>query len=144
MVELETILPGEVEMVAAARPVPPVRGRAPQPADGPPSGENPAAADPIAEIAAATPSATAPPGPAVEPGPGVFLQLGAFSSMANAEGFLAMVRDELDVIADRLELLYDGGRFRLHLGPFASADDARAEAERIARVLKFRPFVIAR
>jgi rare lipoprotein A len=48
------------------------------------------------------------------------------------------------VIAGRLELLDDGGRFRLHLGPFASADDARAEAERIARVLKFRPFVIAR
>jgi rare lipoprotein A len=74
----------------------------------------------------------------------VFLQLGVFSSMANAEGFLAMVRDELDVIASRLQLLDDGGRFRLHLGPFASADDARAEAERIARVLKFRPFVIAR
>jgi rare lipoprotein A len=145
MVELETILPGEVEMVAAARPVPPVRGRAPQPAGAPaPSGETPAAADPIAEIVAATPSAMAPARPAVEPAPGVFLQLGVFSSMANAEGFLAMVRDELDVIASRLQLLDDGGRFRLHLGPFASADDARAEAERIARVLKFRPFVIAR
>jgi hypothetical protein len=32
----------------------------------------------------------------------------------------------------------------LHLGPYATVEDARAEAERIATVLKIRPFVVNR
>jgi rare lipoprotein A len=75
---------------------------------------------------------------------GVFLQLGAFSSAANAEDFRGKVREELAMLADRLELRDEGGSFRLQLGPFASAEEARGEAERIAAVLKLRPFVVVR
>uniref|UniRef100_A0ABX1PG20 Endolytic peptidoglycan transglycosylase RlpA n=2 Tax=Aromatoleum anaerobium TaxID=182180 RepID=A0ABX1PG20_9RHOO len=75
---------------------------------------------------------------------GVFLQLGTFSSAAKAEGLRARVRDEFETLADRLELHEDGSRYRVQLGPFASADEARDEAGRIAAALDIRPFVVTR
>ncbi|MCK0510054.1 septal ring lytic transglycosylase RlpA family protein [Aromatoleum buckelii] len=77
-------------------------------------------------------------------GRGVFLQLGTFSSAAKAEGLRARVRDEFETLADRLELHEDGSRYRVQLGPFASADEARDEAGRIAAALDIRPFVVTR
>jgi len=75
---------------------------------------------------------------------GVFLQLGTFSSAAKAEGLRVRVRDEFEALADRLELQEDGSRYRVQLGPFASADEARDEADRIEAVLDIRPFVVTR
>ena len=136
LVEVEAILPDEVDMVAAARPVPPLPGRTAAQVD-PAAG----AASPVAPQVSAASGAVAPTTPGER---GVFLQLGAFSSAASAEDFRGMVREELAMLADRLELRDEGGRFRLQLGPFASADEARVEAERIAAVLKLRPFVVLR
>jgi len=75
---------------------------------------------------------------------GAYLQLGAFATPSNAEGLANRVRSELAVFADRLQLLDEGGRYRLQLGPFASADDARVEAGRIGVLLNLQPFVVIR
>lgn len=78
------------------------------------------------------------------PQSGAYLQLAAFSTPANAATLLARVRSELGAFADRLHLLDDGGRYRVQLGPFASADDARIEAQRIGSLLNLQPFVVMR
>ncbi len=129
-VEVEQILPGELPMLAEADPIPPLPGR-----NGP---------SPAQVALPSSPMAAAPESAGDGTGGGIFLQLGAFSSRDNAEGFRATVQNSMAVFAERLELLADGGRFRLHAGPYASVDEARAAAERIAGVLKLQPFVVVR
>lgn len=136
-VEVEAIVPDGVEMIATATPVPPMRGRKPVMLAAPQPVPPPEPVPPL-QLAAAEPTSLA------DAARGIFLQLGVFSTAANAEGFRGMVRDAFAEFADRLEVLHDGSRYRLHLGPFASNDDARGDAERIARELKFRPLVINR
>lgn len=75
---------------------------------------------------------------------GIFLQLGAFSSYANAEGFRDTVQGQAGTLAERFELFADGERFRLHAGPYESMDAARNAADRMGTVLKLKPFVIVR
>jgi rare lipoprotein A len=71
----------------------------------------------------------------------VFLQLGAFRSPEGAESFLARMRDELGAGAKPLMLYRKDGLTRVHLGPYASANEARAAASRLAAMLGFKPFV---
>ncbi|MBI1906159.1 MAG: septal ring lytic transglycosylase RlpA family protein [Rhodocyclales bacterium] len=75
---------------------------------------------------------------------GAYLQLGAYATPAGAEGLVERVRNEMGLFADRLHLLDDGGRYRLQLGPFTSADEARREAVRIGALLNLQPFVVIR
>ena len=75
---------------------------------------------------------------------GIFLQLGAFSSFANAEGFRDTVRSQASNLAERFELFTDGERFRLHAGPYDTVEAARDAAERMGTVLKLKPFVVVR
>lgn len=141
-VEVELILPDEIRLAQAGRPPAPV----PAPA-------------PLAAVASATepvrmtvnigtvPAATAPVPVVSSPGQtegAAFVQLGAFSTPANADTLVVRVRSELGQMADRLQLLNDGGRYRLQIGPFASADEARAEAGRIGSLLNLQPFVVLR
>ncbi len=129
-VEVEQILPDELPMVASADPVPPMTNReAPQPV-ATPAVVAPRPHEPVQQLSAA--------------GSGVFLQLGAFSSFDNAEGFRATIEAQMSAFADRLELFADGSRFRLHAGPYASVDEARSAADRIAAALKMQPFVVVR
>lgn len=132
-VEVEAIIPDGVELIATEKPIPPLPGRKPA-ALVPPSSP----VEPPVQLAMAEPTTL------TDATRGIFLQLGAFSSAASAEGFRGMVRDAFAEHADRLEVLADGKRYRLHLGPFASVTEAKGEAERIARELKFRPFVVTR
>lgn len=101
---------------------------------------------PIATTPAMTASQAAAPSQIVSnpAQSGAYLQLAAFSTPANAETLAARVRTELAVFADRLHLLDDGGRYRLQLGPFVSADDARLEARRIGTMFDLQPFVVMR
>ena len=133
-VEVEAIVPDGVEMIATGKPVPPLPGR--RPAALVP--QTPVPAEPPVQLALAEPPTL------TDATRGIFLQLGAFSSVASAEGFRGMVRDAFAEHAGRLEVLADGKRYRLHLGPFASVEEAKGEAERIARELKFRPFLVTR
>ncbi len=156
-VEVEQILPDEAPLLTEQTPVPPLPGRrpaAPEPAAGPAAGLAATALPPLdpaagarADVGSAA-SAPAPAGGLVPPmasaSAGIFLQLGAFSSFANAEGFRASVEREAAAFAERLELFADGERFRLHAGPYDSVDEARAVAERLGAALRLRPFVVVR
>jgi peptidoglycan lytic transglycosylase len=166
-VEVISILGDELPLVAAGKPVPPLRNRAKPvvvakaaPAEAPPPvaatpelataavahAEEPLAlalvSTPVAKPAppAAAPVATV--GTAAAPAKGAFLQLGVFSTLANAEGFRNHVKEELSWLGSRLELLAENGRYRLHAGPYASAEEAQSTANRIAAVLKLKPFLV--
>lgn len=173
-VEVVSILGDELPLVASARPVPPLanRGKPPEPrtpmaspvtlAAAPPAEvvtppSRPAeggavavqAATQAAPLAAsrssASPAADLLAGGAAPPqGKGAFLQLGAFTTLANAEGFRNHVREELSWLGSRLELMMENGRYRLHAGPYASAEEARSSAARIAAALKLKPFLVWR
>ncbi|MBL8445864.1 MAG: septal ring lytic transglycosylase RlpA family protein [Zoogloeaceae bacterium] len=86
-------------------------------------------------------SAAKPAAPVVK---GAFLQLGAFTTLANAEGFRNHVKEELAWLGSRLVLAVENGRYRLHAGPYASAEEAQSIASRIADSLKLRPFLVWR
>ena len=45
---------------------------------------------------------------------------------------------------ETVSLLASDGKYRLHLGPFPSAQEARSMAERIATTLKLKPSVVQR
>ncbi|MFP5401941.1 MAG: septal ring lytic transglycosylase RlpA family protein [Gammaproteobacteria bacterium] len=168
-VEVEQILPTEAPLMVATREVPPLRARANEgvvAADAPPPEAR--ALPPLAQAAADAPAAAQAAvadaaAPAVECGPvpacgaaeglappiasasaGIFLQLGAFSSYANAEGFRDTVQGRAGSLAERFELLADGERFRLHAGPYESMDAARSAAARMGTLLKLKPVVIVR
>lgn len=71
----------------------------------------------------------------------VFLQLGAFKSPQGAKSFLARMRSKLAGTGRTLSLYKRGGLTRVHFGPYASADEARDAASRLAPTLGFKPFV---
>lgn len=146
-VEVELILPDEIRMMASAG-----RGSVSPPAQAPepvqPIQVSTLPALPVANVPVQLPMPVSAPlqvaMPAGQPGGGAFVQLGAFSTVANAQDLLGRVRTELTMFADRVHLLNDGGRYRLQVGPFASADEARIEAGRIGAVLNLQPFVVVR
>ena len=175
-VEIEQIVPDELPLIAAAKPVPPLPGRrlpasvVPPDAAASDTPRTPAptvarALPPLVPPLAAAPASASSPLPSAHAqaglaspvsaaaglvphiasaSAGIFLQLGAFASLANAEGFKAAV--ELDVVehAERIELFADGERFRLHAGPYETLDAARAAAVRLGTTLKLKPFVVTR
>lgn len=75
---------------------------------------------------------------------GTWLQLGAFGNRDNAEALKARMGNELSGLADRLVVQPSGPLFRLQLGPWSSAAEAGAVAERIAEVLDIKPVIIRR
>ena len=152
-VEVEQILPDEVPMVASARPVAPLPGRgAAVGAGGDTLAQRPLAPLAAAPVAPTPPAAAAtlspPPAglapPVASASAGIYLQLGAFGSYANAEGFRDNVQAQAGALAQRFELLADGERFRLHAGPYESVDAARKAADRLTSLLKLKPFVVVR
>lgn len=73
---------------------------------------------------------------------GIYLQLGAFSSQANAESFRDNIRKQLNWLDQPIRIQKRGKLFRLHLGPYAQRGEANAMAERIRAELDFKPLVI--
>ncbi|QID16369.1 septal ring lytic transglycosylase RlpA family protein [Nitrogeniibacter mangrovi] len=159
-VRIETVRPGDepapVPAPAEARPVMVEAPAAPTPAPStavaqaadavPTTGATP---DPAAILDGApvpdAPTATAVAATTPEAAPrGVYVQLGAFRTRDNAEGFLGYVGRELGWLRDRLGVHADADRYRLSAGPYPSADAAREAARRIADALDLRPFVVVR
>lgn len=164
-VEVALMLPEGVAMVQPGRSVPPIRKRAPTPpvqlaaaparpaaptvvavaaaqpatpaavAEAPRPVDAPALAQAAPAAAASAPLAAAP----ARSGEPVFLQLGAFANAVNAEHFKGFVEHELKWLKASVSVLAAEGKYRLQLGPFPSAPEARAIAERIATTLKLRP-----
>ena len=152
-VEVESLLP-EGGGVIAARPM---DARASVASSGGPPSVALAAATPALSSAAAGLDSTPPhPLPLRIEGTGVWLQLGAFSTLDNAENFLSLL--EFQLAGESLGNPGDSGGggkkgmgmsyttrvrsrdnlFRVELGPYASRDDA----ERAARELESRAAVI--
>jgi rare lipoprotein A len=73
---------------------------------------------------------------------GIYLQLGAFSSHANADSFRDNIRKQLAWLKQPILIEERGKLFRLHLGPYASRGEANAMAEKIRSELDFKPLVI--
>lgn len=145
-VEVESILPDEIPMIAANQRQDPEPASPPVEEAAKPSEILARPLPPLPTTVAAAPAAEPahPAQGAAAAGSGVYLQLGAFMSRANAEGFRGLVEHEMKGLSNRLEVLDDDGRYRLHLGPFDTVEDARRDAERIASELKLKAFVVMR
>ena len=61
-----------------------------------------------------------------------------------AEQFKGFVEHELKWLKESVSVLASEGKYRLQLGPFPSAPEARSIAERIATTLKLKPYLIQR
>lgn len=70
-----------------------------------------------------------------------FVQLGAFSNQANAETFRLHIAQEMNLASDSLRLETAGNVVRVKLGPYASKNEARNMANKIAASLKMKPVV---
>jgi rare lipoprotein A len=138
-VEVEAILPGDATTLTYAQIKPP---------DNPPARSvvPSAEADEIAVLAqkpAAEESvATAKSAGALQRG--VFLQLGAFASADNAESLRSHLTRELDWLTEGIQINAGGGIHRVHLGPYASRNDAEKVAEKIRLNLGYKPTFVTR
>jgi rare lipoprotein A len=157
-VEVALVLPEEVAFVTPSRPVPPIR-KLKSPVAAPVQVAARPAHVPATAVAVVSEPARAT---AVEPAPSVqlaaaptirvaeslrgqvFLQLGAFATPLSADQFKGFVEHELKWLKESVSVLASGGKYRLQLGPFPSAPEARSIAERIATTLKLKPYVVQR
>ncbi len=73
---------------------------------------------------------------------GVFLQLASFSSRGNADSFKARLAAELADAGALLSVVSGAGRFRIHLGPYASAQEAVKAAGSLGPHLNLKPFLV--
>jgi rare lipoprotein A len=124
---------------------------------------DPVEVDPIVAIAAAARDGDASPAPVMDsqasqqqaiPIPssraglpdntGIYLQLAAFVSRDNAESYLSRTRMQLEWLAQLLHLLPRDGMYRVQVGPYASASEARQVAERIGAALGTKPVIVTR
>ena len=148
LVEVETIIPdGGMPPTNVAANSARARGT-PSMASSPPAVQSPAAeapADPIlAIIAAARDVEVTPSAPRETPidYAGVYLQLAAFGTRENAESYLARAKLQFEWMAERLQVRTREGWYRVHAGPYASPDEARAAAERLAAALGAKPVLV--
>ncbi|GAB4061520.1 septal ring lytic transglycosylase RlpA family protein [Uliginosibacterium sediminicola] len=146
-VEVEAIIPEEVNMIASN--IPPLRNvKAPAPLPAP-------ASEPVADVGAllaSLPEASAPAASSAPPADssvspaslanGVYLQLGAFSSLRNAESFREYALQALRPMQQNIAIVAEGQRYRLHMGPFSSADDARSASTLVTSRLRLNPFIV--
>ncbi len=90
--------------------------------------------EPVTAPAAASASTPAAAG-------NTYLQLGAFKSQQGAESFLTRMRAEFNGSGKQVSLYQKDGLTRVHLGPYASAEEAKAIAEKLQGRLGFKPLV---
>ena len=70
-----------------------------------------------------------------------YLQLGAFKSQQSAESFLAKMRAEFNGSGKQVSLYQKDDFVRVHIGPYATAEEAKAIAEKLLTRLGFKPMV---
>lgn len=75
---------------------------------------------------------------------GTYLQLGSFTSRANAEKLLARAATQLDTRADELVLLNQSDRYRVALGPYSDPDSADQAAREVQQRMNLKPIRVVR
>ncbi len=141
LVEVESVLPGQLPAVAAA---PPARDTAPGSAGGITSAPVPRredAEDPIARLAAAEPE---PPLPQVQDARGHYLQLGAFGNRDNAEALRMRLARELGELSGKLVVQSTGTLYRVQLGPWPDAAAAQLAGVRLRENFGMSPVIVQR
>lgn len=93
----------------------------------------------VAPVVAMTP--TIPVATAGETIGKVYLQLGAFKAKQGAQSFLAKMSAATADSGKTLALYEKRGLTRVHLGPYANAEEARKAAAQLQSKLGFKPFV---
>lgn len=73
---------------------------------------------------------------------GIYLQLGAFSSVDNAESFRDRVSRELVWLFEPIRIAPSGSLHRVRLGPYRTREEAQAIADKIRATLDFAPVII--
>ena len=73
-------------------------------------------------------------------GESIYLQLGAFASRSSAESFRERMR-EFEVSDKQIVLHSRDELTRVYIGPYATAEEARATAQKLQSRLGFRPFI---
>lgn len=137
LVEVEAIIPGATPSASE----PAVAAREP-----PPSAPAPLSSAPAPLPAAPEPAATPLPGPApvsTEQGR-IYVQLGAFASPENADGFLRRMRLDLGWLAGSMNVYRQDGLFRVRAGPYANREAASRDAQRVQKELGFKALVLER
>lgn len=69
----------------------------------------------------------------------LYLQLGAFSERANAQHFIELHQTQLEGYSP--EIVGSGSMYRVHVGPYASREDASNAAEKIAQLIDITPVI---
>jgi rare lipoprotein A len=71
----------------------------------------------------------------------IYLQLGAFRSQEAAESFMAKISADLGNISKQVGIFQKDGLTRVHVGPYANQDEARASADSLKEKLGFKPLL---
>ena len=71
----------------------------------------------------------------------IYLQLGAFTSRPSAESFLERMRTEFEGSGKEIVMNSRDDLTRVHVGPYATADEARATAQKLQSRLGIKPFI---
>lgn len=79
----------------------------------------------------------------VAPGENIYLQLGAFASRPGAESFVERMRSEFEGSGKQVVMNSRDELTRVHVGPYATAEEARASAQNLETRLGFKPFISA-
>ena len=141
-VEVERVFARDAGTIVAAAPRPPA---APAISAAPPSASPPPAVATVVTPLRAEPPVPRPAGietPLVATAAGGFiLQLGAFSSVDNAESFRAHVSRELPWLLEPIQVAPVGGLHRVRLGPYKTREEAQAIADKIRASLDFAPVI---
>jgi rare lipoprotein A len=116
-VEVESVLPGDAPVTAAAVPLAPV---------------------------AASEASAAGPMPVGQEAGGYIIQLGAFANNANAQAFVAHVANQIATLGVEARVHETGGLYRVVVGPYPTRDDAKRAGERLRDALGLETMVKTR
>ncbi len=144
---VESIIPGDAPILAAAPALPPVVTPAPgslppptaSPSGGPSSsgGAPPSAGTPAPGTTSPALPASSPATISRETGGGYMVQLGAFANYANAQTFVAHVQGQLASAQVEPKVRDAGGLYRVYVGPYPDRDEAKRVADRITTAFGF-------
>lgn len=153
--EVERLLPEEIERIASLKQQPRSDDRQPPPAavaEATPQGAGvgvavePIAIDQPFPRSAAVEAGTAPPAASMvsgSVGSGFYLQLGAYAQAANAEAARSRLASGWAAPLPALEVSQQGSLYRLYSGPFATRAEADSAAQQI-EIFGARPVVVQR